>query len=379
MARAVKQKSAQIELDRIIGPRRTCDFSDEDKDAFAEIVYEIKHHQKIDPNKVEVQLSIDNSSATLTKNQKKKLRKKKSKAPKDDGVEKTQIESIASEIIATFKKPEEKTETVTTSPDGWEYPSALPCDGVIWTASAIKPKAINDMVRSFKGQFSTIRDEDIEGTNVLLFPPTTSSGNITTMIPKAPHGCTSRVIACLGSPEVIKFETTQGKTTAGCDCIVTKDQLLIMSFGVCSSCSFSVNNSRSYLFKMNKNSRGMRRNKNPEKRFIMVVDFISSEDAITSALKKATKNGSNGNEKLQKQLDDKLGVSENATDLVVKAATENAKKKKGKKKRKKKKTTTTITLPDEIPPPYEVVPEEGKNWSIESKEEEKKIETSETQ
>lgn len=364
MSRVVKQSSAQIDTSRIIGSKKSFEFDDKTRDLFMGVKESIEKYQSMDPEQFRKELEMDNKAATLTRNQKKKLKQRnKKKLAKGGGSFTDKITEIASELMETIgvdkkdentkkapmmkivdgkmveveSKNEEKEKVVKTklkSPEGYDYPEAIPCDGVIWPKGSVLPPVIKKHVKILKGIFGTIKDSDTTGCNVMYFPPAKKSvkkNNTvkTTMVSKASHGCIMRIVASFGSPEVIKFDVEQGKNTASCETNVLKDQAFSINFGVCSTCSLSFNDNTSYLYKINKNARGTRRNKNPYNRHILIIDFISSETAITRAFKNAAKDGSKGNAALQRQIEKKLDMnfSDSASEVAKKAALDKIKKK----------------------------------------------------
>lgn len=300
MSRILKQSSAQIDLSKIVGDKRVYDFTEEDKENLEGIILECSN------------------TPIVLKNQKKKKKKKK-KEP-----ENLNVNSIIKDLGDMFMdKKEEKKEESKLTVSGWSFPE-IKDNGFVWDTSCILPPYIEIMCKVFQQLFRTIKIEDVSGKIISLYPPSKTQ-NITTIIPSANHGTSCRIIAFLGSCELITFNVTSGKTNASADLFMSKDQALMLGFGICSTVNIEFNNNTSFIYKLNTNSRGISKKKNPYERWVLVIDYISSENTIMKEFKNEAAKQSKGNSKIQQEIEDKIGILRKDVSIAIDDAKEKSK------------------------------------------------------
>ena len=231
-------------------------------------------------------------------------------------------DNIASSNISEPVIPSKR--EIQKSPHGYDWPLPIACEGFLWTYSMKLPPVIEMLIRMLRGIFSIIKDSDVSGKNIMVYPPANERSDKMTIVPRATHGCAARIIASLGSIEQIKFEVSQGRHQANCEYFLSKNQAIFLGFGICSSVAFSYDDKESFLFKINANSRGIKKSKSPTQRWVIVIDFISDSNALDKEFKKVTTDASKGDAKFQKSIEEKLGSFISDTDLVSKSASAKA-------------------------------------------------------
>ena len=309
MARVQKQTSASIDITKIIGDRRVYSFTDVDETELKTIISECK------TVKVKV----------LTKSQRKNLKNrlnKKEEKKEEKKIGNTSISDIIGEVTTAFLGTE--TTVKETTPGGWNLPTNEN-SALIWESDKILPPHIDKMCNIFQQLFNSIKADDIKSKSVMLFPPASIISENITVVPRAVHGCMIRIIACLGSCEMLTFEVHQGKTDVSTDFYVSKDQAVTLGYGGCSAVEFTFNDSASFTSKLTANARGVKKNKSPLHRWILVIDYVSNENAITREFKNAIKKQSKGDGKLQKSLEDKINSLQGDILQAASEATNNAK------------------------------------------------------
>lgn len=198
-------------------------------------------------------------------------------------VDEKDYESLKSLLIEDISPDE----SPSTSMSKFTRPEKIPCFGLFWNRESILPPFLEEHKRVIKGMFSNVRESDIMGYNITVFPPAVVKG--TTMVRESGNDVMCRVISVLGSPEVLMATTSQSKMEATCDIHMFKNQAVMLAYGVCNTVSFSFNNNSNYLFKTARSTRGISRNKLPDKRWIIILDFISDESILSRELKSAIK------------------------------------------------------------------------------------------
>lgn len=166
-------------------------------------------------------------------------------------------------------------------------PEEMDNGGLFWNSESILPPILEEYKRMIRGMFSNIKDSDVKGYNISVYPP--SVIKMVTSIPKTENDIMCRIIMVLGSPEILFAETLQGKMEATCNIFMSRDQAVMLPYGICNTVSLSYNNNNNYTFKMPKSTRGICRNKFPDKRWIILFDFISDESCLARELKSAMK------------------------------------------------------------------------------------------
>lgn len=173
------------------------------------------------------------------------------------------------------------------STENKSFPVMIERGGLFWGRETILPPVLEEHKRIIRGMFREINDNDIKGYNVTLFPPSILKEN--TIVNKTENDVMCRIISVLGSPEQLSAETTHGKMEATCDIFMSKNQTVMLPYGVCNTVSFCYNNNIHYIFKTAKSTRGISRTKFPDKRWIIILDFISDESILMRELKSAIK------------------------------------------------------------------------------------------
>jgi hypothetical protein len=324
MSRVVK-KAAPIDMSRIIGDKRSFDFTEDEAALLTELMIRLTEHQDgcPDPEVIE-------SKEKLSKNMKKRLRKKIKNTPLfEEEKEGDRVAGILKEVTSNLgidsafaaAAPAAQPASPALNTLGFSWPEALEFGGVLWTKNMTLPPIIERLCKGIRALFNSIRDSDIRGQSVMLFPPDTPGDTlITTLVPRASHSSAARVVVSLGSAEFLNFKVTQGKISASGDLYIMRDQAVLLNFGVCSTVNFSYDNSSSFIYKLTSNSRGLKRTKQPERRWIIVVDYASDVDAITREIEKASAEAAGGDSELQKSIQDRLGAFTSDIDNVVEAA-----------------------------------------------------------
>jgi hypothetical protein len=314
---AISRKVAQITPEKITSDKRNISLDDSDYNALREMIEETKEFNSTG--------GVIVSHVKQTKAQKRKAKKKEKmslleQASKEFG---DQIISSTSENAPTEieQKPASNSSDNSTSVENpventQESQQKLPPRPLVsgysvpifdngclkWTKEDILPpvlKGIHDVVI---GMFSTIKKEDICGCELTLYPPSEEK-HITTFVTKAGTETAARLILVSGSCENLNFELAQGRTDASCDYPLFKDQCILIKFGYASTLAFSFNNDSSFIFKINPNARGIRREKQPKLRWVMVFDLISKKEVINREFKNAISaiKGENGSNPLMKR------------------------------------------------------------------------------
>jgi len=227
--------------------------------------------------------------------------KVRSVAKKDARIDESKIANEKRALEVSDKDYEDLTKlvkSVTLATD--EAPStetkSLPVDigrgGLFWGKGTILPPILEEHKRIIRGMFKDINDNDIKGYNVTLYPPSIIKENTT--VNKTENDIMCRVISVLGSTEQLIAETSYGKMDATCDIFMSKNQAVMLPYGVCNTVSFGYNNNKNYVFKTLKSTRGISRTKFPDKRWIIIIDFISDESILTRELRAAVKSAKEG-------------------------------------------------------------------------------------
>lgn len=178
-------------------------------------------------------------------------------------------------------------ESPSTTIGKFTRPEKIPHNGLFWNRESILPPILEEHKRVIKGMFNNMKESDIKGYNITIYPPAVAKE--ITMVKESGNDIMCRVISVLGSPELLMATTSQGKMEATCDIFMSKNQAVMLAYGVCNTVSFSFNNNSNYLFKTLRSTRGISRNKLPDKRWIIILDFISDESILTRELKSAIK------------------------------------------------------------------------------------------
>ncbi len=334
MAHAIKRTG--INTSAIINDKKKYDFTEDDD--YRLVLKQVLKYFETSKSETNANLNIEAADLKLTKEQEKKVKK----ASKKKDTVSMAIPDILEEVTSTIGMENPLKELVNDNNNnnnnnninndtntnskipnsknefGYDWPLSVECNGLLWTYSMTLPPVIETTYKVVRAFFPQIKDSDINGKNIVLYPPTNEKEGIT-IVQRAAHGCAARIICCFGSDEQFDFNVSQGNHNANTKYLMFTNDMIMMNFGICSSLAFSFNNDKSYLYKRQESDRGARRTKNPAKRWIMVIDFISDTDAMSKEFKKVTKEAAKGDETVQKKLEEKMEGLIKDTDIVARS------------------------------------------------------------
>ena len=316
---AIKQSS--IDIDKIITNKKMFDFTEEDHKIFSDIVDKIKnHYEKNLDNKSNDNKSNDNKSNDNKSNDNKS---NDNKSNDNKPFDKLNIAGMINELTETFDdSKDEKLDKVNEFNFHWPQlilSSDKDIIGLHWSNKMELPEYLKSTCNVIKQIFSNMKDSDISGMSVKLYPPSIKREYITT-IDRADYGVTTRYIGCFQSDEQFTFTLSQGNYDAKIDYSIRKNNVLMLGFGSCNIVSVNFNNNGTYIYKQRPNDKGTSKHKFSKNRWILVIDFTTFKNVIDKEIKKATASVSNGDTEYQQKLENKIETFMKDTDFVAKAA-----------------------------------------------------------
>jgi len=201
----------------------------------------------------------------------------------------------------------------------YDIPQPVEFNGFLWTDGSKLPPCLKTTCNVLYQLFYKDAKKELQINNVLLYPPS-SDRNVVTVVQRASHGTASRIIASFGSSENLDFDLDVGNHQAAAKYFLAKNTAIMMAFGICSSVSFSFDNSSSFIFKMRPTDHGTRQNKYPERRWILVIDYMTSTDIIKSKIQQTIRSATNGNTERARELEEKMMSIVKDTDYVKQKA-----------------------------------------------------------
>jgi hypothetical protein len=184
---------------------------------------------------------------------------------------------------------------------GYHTPEYQEQGRLLWTAGKTLPPILVTYKNLMMGLFGGLKKVKITGAHVTVFPPSTDK-SLWNNLDKTSETTIARVIVVLGSPEKLIFRIERGKTDVECDFSFMKDQAIMLNYGFCNTMSARFNNSSNYVHKINPKARGIAREKNAAKRWVLIFDYVSDESIIKEEFKEVLN-----------ALRRKQGASKNAT------------------------------------------------------------------
>ena len=164
-------------------------------------------------------------------------------------------------------------------------------NSIIWGKTMPKPRTITGIIRQIEGLFNV--GTEVNGWAVAYFPPPVRSKNekcaIREMtIPQAPMAVAARYILCLGTKEILRLQTVQG----GADgkILLAANQAVNFPIGLCSQCTFTVNNLSSEMIEPRPGFRQVKVSKQLHDRHILVLDGYVNVSSLTDKIRKEAKN-----------------------------------------------------------------------------------------
>ncbi len=206
-----------------------------------------------------------------------------------------------------------------SSPNGFDYPLKVESGGLLWTYSMKLPPILEILFKVLRGIFPNIKNSDFSGKNITIFPPPKEKSNAISVVSRATHGC-SRIIACLGTCEQLTFEVNQGRTNIGTEYFLAKNKAIFMGFGICSSVGISFSDTSGFMYKSKPTDRGRSMSKDPTKRWVVIIDFISDTNALSRKFNEVTNSATKGDIKLKESIESRLGNMISDKDLVAQSA-----------------------------------------------------------
>jgi hypothetical protein len=209
---------------------------------------------------------------------------------------------------------------------GYDSPLQITNQGLFWKNGSRMPLILNEFQRivfELFGIGTKTSASDVQGFDITVFPPSTDRDVITT-VHKSNDSVMARIVMVLGSPENMIFRAQQDKIDADCDVSFFKDQSIMLGFGICNTVSFTFNNSGSYVHKIKPDARGITRNKCPNKRLVIIIDYISDEKTISREFKQAVRDAANKDHKKAPYLRNSTLVTDK--DTVIEMASKRAEK-----------------------------------------------------
>jgi hypothetical protein len=164
-------------------------------------------------------------------------------------------------------------------------------NSIIWGKTMPKPRTITGIIRQIEGLFNV--GTEVNGWAVAYFPPPVRSKNekcsIREMtIPQAPMAVAARYILCLGSKEILRLQTVQGNAEG--KILLAANQAVNFPIGLCSQCTFTVNNLGSELIEPRPGFRQVKVSKQLHDRHILVLDGYVNVSSLTDKIRKEAKN-----------------------------------------------------------------------------------------
>ena len=202
--------------------------------------------------------------------------------------------------------------------DGSDAPIDNGSGGYMWTNSQRRPKVVDNIEKDCRALFN-VGDENVSGSIVhIWFPPKNYDQKEIVYIPKAQTTIACRIVAVLGSKEILNFGALQGDTEASCELLFNANEARRMDFGVASSIDITLNNGRSGRIKvLPTSSRFTNIDKNPSKRFIVVVDYLVNNDTLVNEFHNSMKLAAGGDIEKEKLINEKMGGIITDVDSVV--------------------------------------------------------------
>jgi len=164
-------------------------------------------------------------------------------------------------------------------------------NSIIWGKTMPKPRTITGIIRQIEGLFNV--GTEVNGWAVAYFPPPVRSKNekcsIREMtIPQAPMAVAARYILCLGSKEILRLQTVQGNADG--KILLAANQAVNFPIGLCSQCTFTVNNLGSEMIEPRPGFRQVKVSKQLHDRHILVLDGYVNVSSLTDKIRKEAKN-----------------------------------------------------------------------------------------
>ncbi|CAH6418780.1 Hypothetical protein POVN_LOCUS502 [uncultured virus] len=178
---------------------------------------------------------------------------------------------------------------------------------LIWGPNAILPEELADIVSQQKAIFN-IRDE-AKGFAVTVYPPRDAAkGKEVTVkrVPRAPMGVATRVVVSVGGKEnFVMAAGAGGKATGNTFC--NDGDAFMVPIGVAAAVEIQFDNATTFKAEPRPGWRVMTHKKQPERTYVIVIDGIVNSELLVRKIKEEAEKLSNGNEVVQKHLEDKLG------------------------------------------------------------------------
>jgi hypothetical protein len=162
---------------------------------------------------------------------------------------------------------------------------------IIWGKTMSKPKTIVSIIRQIEGLFNV--GTEVNGWAVAYFPPPVQAKNAKSpiremTIPQAPMAVAARYILCLGTKEILRLQTVQGNADG--KILVMPNQAVNFPIGLCSQCTFTVNNLSSEMIEPRPGFRQVKVPKQLHDRHILVFDGYVNVSSLTDKIRKEAKN-----------------------------------------------------------------------------------------
>ena len=151
------------------------------------------------------------------------------------------------EILSKLVKSASLTIGDVPSTESKTLPTSTENGVLFWGRESSLPLILEQYKRVILGMFNKISVNDIKGYNVTLYPPSIIKENTTVI--KTGNDIMCRIVLVLGSPELFFVETSHGKLEATCDIFMSRNQAVLLPYGVCNTVSFCFNNNKSLISK----------------------------------------------------------------------------------------------------------------------------------